>query len=1058
MAIKSKRLRIPKIVRISVIGLTVVLMLALPLPAAKGYDVGGKTSKAAYAAGHTTSSKFPTTAGAYDKWHNGDDHTFVVKYLASQNAASPTGSEFLVNTFVAFDSQAQGTWSSLLLATIVWDGGGADSNWTTEANWVGDVAPGAGDVAVFDGTSIEDVTINTSINVAGIDINAGYSGTITQGSGNTITIGSSNYDQAAGTFVGSADAITLNGDFTMSGGTFNAGAQTITITEGDWTYTAGTLDAGTSTVVFGGSWAVDQIITGSHTLNNVTFDQNDSANYEWEIGAGTTLTVSGTLTIDNSSTGGSRFDGGTIAAQGNVTVGFGKWNYGTTILSFTGSGIQTFDLTGATDQFDLNTEVNKSGGYVNLASALTMNEGGQDLTMTAGILEMAGFDLAINDVLTLESGTMICKGGGTLAYGSLVDNGGAIVSAPWITARETVDDDGDGQIDQIKITTDQALDDDFAGLTMTVAGYTVDSYVTNIGAGGANDNVFYVKLQESGSADTEATPTVKVTANTTLSDFGGTDNIGTDDWWDFGWQNRRKVTFDNSASAENLSNFPILVSLTSSEIDYSKTQDQGQDIRFVDADGTTLSYEIEEWDEAGTSTVWVNIPQIDAGSTTDYIWMYYNNSGVLDAQSADAVWDSTYVGAWHLKESGDGTAGEFADSSGTGNPGQGGGGTAGSVPTQITTGKIGNAQQFDGTDDYVDVAQQDYFKQAPITVMAWVSFDQLPSVKGEQEFIISKGHIGSPWYSWALYGDNDGDLLVFRIMDSSQNEHYVYSDSAITTGTWYQVIATVNASYDMRLYLNGVQQVKTANSGSIFNSDDDLSIGAYNAGDSRLDGKLDEVRVSNTARSADWVEAQYLSQNNSLATYGSEQVLGVGTTDAAAPVLLSATGTHAGTAGLFNGAGDQLDLVFSEAVQAVPNEGDSETNFLFSGADGDNFPTEVGGDTIIELATTTVANDTIRYTFSTGDTANVNLITAGSTTIDVNVGGMVANSIEDAAGNDLLDTSTGLPLTISSSNEAPTVSAVALYETNHTTTVTAMTPQIEYAVKVTITDPITWMT
>ena len=63
------------------------------------------------------------------------------------------------------------------------------------------------------------------------------------------------------------------------------------------------------------------------------------------------------------------------------------------------------------------------------------------------------------------------------------------------------------------------------------------------------------------------------------------------------------------------------------------------------------------------------------------------------------------MGVWHLKESGNGTVDEFVDSSGTANHGQGGGGTPGFVPTQITTGKIGNAQNFDGSDDRVDVSK-----------------------------------------------------------------------------------------------------------------------------------------------------------------------------------------------------------------------------------------------------------------------------------------------------------------------------------------------------------------
>ena len=92
---------------------------------------------------------------------------------------------------------------------------------------------------------------------------------------------------------------------------------------------------------------------------------------------------------------------------------------------------------------------------------------------------------------------------------------------PTIMARETMDADGDGQIDQIKITTDEALDDDFTGLTMTVAGYTVTGYSSDI----ANDNIFYVDLTESGTSDTDVTPAVAVTANTTLSDPSGNDIV-----------------------------------------------------------------------------------------------------------------------------------------------------------------------------------------------------------------------------------------------------------------------------------------------------------------------------------------------------------------------------------------------------------------------------------------------------------------------------------------------------------------------------------------------------
>ncbi len=97
-----------------------------------------------------------------------------------------------------------------LAATRTWDGGGGDDNWSTAANWSDDTAPGASDVATFDGTSTKACTIDANISVAGIDINPGYTGTVTQSASVTVTVGTSNYNQAAGTFTGGNSAIDIN--------------------------------------------------------------------------------------------------------------------------------------------------------------------------------------------------------------------------------------------------------------------------------------------------------------------------------------------------------------------------------------------------------------------------------------------------------------------------------------------------------------------------------------------------------------------------------------------------------------------------------------------------------------------------------------------------------------------------------------------------------------------------------------------------------------------------------------------------------------------------------
>ncbi|MCA9380430.1 DUF2341 domain-containing protein, partial [Candidatus Dojkabacteria bacterium] len=134
--------------------------------------------------------------------------------------------------------------------------------------------------------------------------------------------------------------------------------------------------------------------------------------------------------------------------------------------------------------------------------------------------------------------------------------------------------------------------------------------------------------------------------------------IETDNWsMDYAqWQNRKKVLFDNTDTnlgvpSENLVDFPVLIKLDSgTDIDYSKTQNQGQDIRFTDSDGTILSYEIENWDESGSSFIWVKVPSIDINSSEDSIFLYYNNPLAPDAQNPADVWSNGYAMVQHLDD------------------------------------------------------------------------------------------------------------------------------------------------------------------------------------------------------------------------------------------------------------------------------------------------------------------------------------------------------------------------------------------------------------------------
>jgi len=204
-------------------------------------------------------------------------------------------------------------------AVVTWDGGGVDTNWDTCANWnPSDICPGTADIATFNGTSSKNATIIENpdtgipgIEIAGIEIQAGYGGVINQ-NGTPITIGTNGFSQHAGTFTGGSGQINVNGDLTISNGSFTAtGTGTTTFISGNFARTGGLFFHNSGTINFNG---INQSITGSNnffdinkttTSGRLTFPAGLTQNFA---GVATFIggTSAGTELIINSSLPGAR--------------------------------------------------------------------------------------------------------------------------------------------------------------------------------------------------------------------------------------------------------------------------------------------------------------------------------------------------------------------------------------------------------------------------------------------------------------------------------------------------------------------------------------------------------------------------------------------------------------------------------------------------------------------------------------------------------------------------------------------------------------------------------
>lgn len=315
-------------------------------------------------------------------------------------------------------------------------------------------------------------------------------------------------------------------------------------------------------------------------------------------------------------------------------------------------------------------------------------------------------------------------------------------------------------------------------------------------------------------------------------------------WWNSAWTKRQELKFNNKLSSTALVNFPVLVVLNSNRIDFAFTQNSGQDLRFVDADGSTvLSHEIEKWDESGNCYVWVKVPQIDAASDTDSIWMYYGNSGAADGQNASGVWDANFKMVQHFEE----TSGSISDSTGSANHGTNNGAAS------TTAGRVGNARTFNGSSQYISVPHASSLNMtSAVSISAWIKADA-GGLSGYDTVVFKGTAADTANYYLDTYGTN----AAFGYYNGGWQEQMT-GWLGLKSSTWYFLAATYSDSSNRtQIYVDGKLLLDVADYSSLVTNSQSLTIGRYQAAGEYFSGTLDEVRVSNTARSADWMRAEF---------------------------------------------------------------------------------------------------------------------------------------------------------------------------------------------------------
>ena len=199
----------------------------------------------------------------------------------------------------------------------------------------------------------------------------------------------------------------------------------------------------------------------------------------------------------------------------------------------------------------------------------------------------------------------------------------------------------------------------------------------------------------------------------------------------------------------------------------------------------------------------------------------------------------------------------------------------------------GNALDFDGTDDYVDLGSQ-ILSPSALTVEAWIYGSSFANTGRFNRIIaIDYGSYTSD-NPFVLFVNSSGNIgYIFGTGDASTDSQVPLPFSpTLSTSTWYHVALTFDGS-TKNLYVNGVLQGTISSSATFTNTNSEqLLIGDFATADNdngEWEGQIDELRIWSDARTKKEIQdnmyrtLEVANETNLVAYYKFDQGVADGT-------------------------------------------------------------------------------------------------------------------------------------------------------------------------------------
>lgn len=337
---------------------------------------------------------------------------------------------------------------------------------------------------------------------------------------------------------------------------------------------------------------------------------------------------------------------------------------------------------------------------------------------------------------------------------------------------------------------------------------------------------------------------------------------------DCSWDYRLKITIDNTKVNADLTDFPVYVDLADlpAEFHTNVNQTDARDIRVTTSDEVTeVAREVVFYDSTtDTGELHFIAPALSNASDTEF-YIYYGNPAATEpaagaANGKNNVWTNGYAGVWHLDEAVNNNADGYLDSSGTGNDG-----TGSSMAISAPTGKIGDGQEFDGTADAINCADDASLDITQGTLSCWINTsDAGTTYRG---ILVREGN-------YAMFM-KDNEFMFYDW--GGGGEHF--TGVSPNNGAWrhLSLVFDSGVASGSTFYIDG-SSVGTAT--MTIGGDPSFPLEGFHIGSATAQqffaGKIDEARLINGMLTSTWISTEYNNQNDPSTFYsvGAEEPCG----------------------------------------------------------------------------------------------------------------------------------------------------------------------------------------